>query len=96
MSVFVLVFGVWVVIFFLTALLSASAARRRNYSRSVTVAHDGHRIPQENDVTCEGQYGHDHSSGALPEKRYIVHEEPEEGYVILNGVKRRIRDCKYL
>ena len=25
--------------------------------------------------------------------RYIVHDEPEEGYVILNGVKRKLTDC---
>lgn len=26
----------------------------------------------------------------------IQHEIPEDGYVVLNGVKRRLEDCKYL
>ena len=36
---------------------------------------------------------HDHDKQS---ERYIVHDEPEQGYVILNGVKRRIEDCKDL
>ncbi|MBR3357415.1 MAG: hypothetical protein IKG46_06240 [Solobacterium sp.] len=90
MSVFFIIFGVWVFIIFLTAILSSMTARRRRVTRS----DDGHFVPPSQDLTCEGQYGHDH--GGNTEKRYIVHEDPEEGYVILNGVKRRIRDCKYL
>ena len=85
-----IIFGVWVFIIFLTAILSSMTARKRRVTRS----DDGHEVPMNQDLTCETQYGHNH--GALPEKRYIVHEDPEEGYVILNGVKRRIRDCKYL
>ena len=26
----------------------------------------------------------------------IQHEIPEAGYVVLNGIKRRLEDCKYL
>ena len=36
--------------------------------------------------------GHDHHN--IP--RYIVHTDAETGYVVLNGVKRKISDCKYL
>ncbi len=55
-----------------------------------TVASDGHSIPKSKDITCEGQYGHDHGD-RVP--RYIVHEEPTEGYCILNGKKVALKDC---
>lgn len=55
-----------------------------------TVASDGHTIPRSKDITCEGQYGHRHEG---MEERYIVHEEPTEGYCILNGKKVALRDC---
>ena len=55
-----------------------------------TVASDGHRIPPSKDVTCEGQYGHDH--GNMP-PRYVVHEEPTLGYCNLNGKIVALKDC---
>ncbi len=65
-----------------------------NQKPYATRSDDGHRIPRAQDLTCEKQYGHKHTTidGTAP--RYIVHEEPEQGYVILNGVKRRIKDLK--
>lgn len=57
-----------------------------------TISSDGHIVPKDQDLTC-GRYGHDH--GDLQE-RYIVHEDPPEGYVVLNGIKRRIEDCRNL
>lgn len=65
---------------------ASKTGRRRTYSS------DGHVIPRDQDLTCE-RYGHEH--GAL-EGRYIVHEDPPEGYVVLNGIKRRIEDCRNL
>lgn len=62
-------------------------------------ASDGHFIPKEKDISCENQYGHVHRKMDMTNvdnARYIVHEDPETGYVILNGVKRRIEDCKNL
>lgn len=47
------------------------------------------------DIRCEQLYGHDHDDESQTQ-RYIVHEEPEQGYVILNGVKRKISDCRDL
>lgn len=98
MAVFDIIFITWIVIIVLTAVVTSIAGKKRNAGRrSVRVSSDGHKIPRNMDITCEGEYGHNHSIPAdLAEKRYIVHEEPEEGYVILNGVKRNIRDCKYL
>ncbi len=55
-----------------------------------TVASDGHRIPRGKDITCEGQYGHDHGE-RVP--RFIVHEEPTEGYCNLNGKIVALKDC---
>jgi hypothetical protein len=57
------------------------------------VALDGHRIPKSKDVTCEA-YGHRHPGSDEP--RYIVHDDPELGYVLLNGRKIKLEDCKYL
>lgn len=67
---------------------------------NVTIAHDGHIIPKEKDISCENQFHHFHGptfhETNIDNSRYIVHEEPETGYVILNGVKRKISDCKDL
>lgn len=53
-------------------------------------------VPKRDDMTCNTEYGHAHDTSALEKeygKRYIVHNEPETGYVILNGVKRKLKDC---
>ncbi len=68
--------------------LSKQRGKRRSFSS------DGHVIPREQDITCETLENHHHELGSEP--RYIVHEDPPEGYVILNGVKRKISDCKNL
>ena len=72
-----------------------SSGRRIRTGSHTAVSDDGHVVPRSQDLTCETKYGHDHSSTQTP-ARYIVHEDPEQGYVILNGVKRRIKDCKNL
>ena len=46
-----------------------------------TVSSDGHVIDPKNDPTC-AKYGHVHEE---TKHRYIVHDEPVEGYVNLNG-----------
>ena len=83
----------WIVIIFIASI--ASAAKQRNAGRRI-VSSDGHEVPPSQDLTCD-RYGHSHEESS-PEfgRRYIVHEEPEDGYVILNGVKRKISECKYL
>lgn len=58
-----------------------------------TISDDGHVVPESQDLTCETRHGHHHASTG---PRYIVHEEPERGYVVLNGVKRRLTDCRNL
>lgn len=52
------------------------------------VASDGHRIDAKDDISC-ARYGHDHSREArqngFSDRPFIVHNEPAEGYINLNG-----------
>ncbi|MBR3346395.1 MAG: hypothetical protein IKG37_04890 [Solobacterium sp.] len=66
-----------------------------------TIAADGHVIPKQNDITCEGKEGHVHEPLSSSQQkdygpRYIVHDDPAEGYVVLNGVMRKISECRDL
>ncbi len=76
--------------------INTSSTKERDLNRAgtgkkrKTVSSDGHTIPKSRDITCEGQYGHRHEG---MEERYIVHEEPTEGYCILNGKKVALKDC---
>ena len=47
------------------------------------MASDGHRISENQDISCR-QYGHRHKEFDTP--RFIPHEDPEEGYIVINGV----------
>lgn len=47
------------------------------------MASDGHRVPEDQDISCR-QYGHEHEEFDAP--RFIPHEDPEGGYIVLNGV----------
>lgn len=82
----------WAFVVITAAVVSAAKSRRNAH----TISDDGHVVPPGQDLTCENQYGHQHAPVPGTERRYIVHEDPEEGYVILNGVKRKLKDCKYL
>ncbi len=87
---------VWIIIVGVWVRLASGIKKRRK-----TIAEDGHVIPPEKDITCEGKEGHFHPKlSAADQKdygpRYIVHDDPEIGYVVLNGVKRKISDCKDL
>ena len=55
-------------------------------------ASDGHILEGAQDITCR-QFGHDHPEWEEPATRYIVHDDPEEGYIILNGKKMRITEA---
>ena len=55
-------------------------------------ASDGHILNGEQDITCR-QFGHDHPEREEPSARYIVHDDPEEGFIILNGKKMRITEA---
>ncbi|MCR5675923.1 MAG: hypothetical protein K6G16_09465 [Lachnospiraceae bacterium] len=50
-------------------------------------ASDGHKIPAADDISC-ARFGHRHEipkDPAFPDAPFIVHEEPLEGYINLNG-----------
>lgn len=47
---------------------------------------DGHVLGKEQDITCR-QFGHNHPEWEEPSQRYIVHDDLEDGYIILNGKK---------
>ena len=52
------------------------------------IASDGHKISAEDDISC-ARFGHDHShdekQAIFPDKQFIVHNEPQQGYINLNG-----------
>ena len=55
-------------------------------SKRAARSSDGHWLRGEQDITCR-QFGHNHPRSVEPQSRYIVHEEPTEGYIVLNGKK---------
>lgn len=84
-------------IVFLVTLLAVSSVIGKNRKR--TRSSDGHFVPADQDLTCGTKDGHTHSQeGNVAEygSRYIVHNDPETGYVILNGIKRKLTDCRNL
>jgi hypothetical protein len=88
---------IWIAIVVVFASVITTALKKKR----TTIAADGHVIPPEKDITCEGKENHQHPKlSAMDQKdygpRYIVHDDPETGYVILNGIKRKITDCKDL
>ncbi len=87
-------FILWIVIiltFFSVIMASTKVKIPSRFTGAVS--DDGHVVSRDNDLTCETVYGHQHEHA---EPRYIVHEDPDEGFVILNGVKRSLEECKYL
>ena len=99
-SAFIFLLPLIIFIFFsvLGTLLSftAKAGRKKNRRRRRTISDDGHYVPASEDLTCETAAGHRHESSSEYGQRYIVHNEPEDGYVVLNGVMRKIEECKNL
>jgi hypothetical protein len=41
-----------------------------------------------------GEYGSNHAD--IVDDHVVSHPQPEIGYVVLNGVKRKLEDCKWL
>ena len=74
-----------------TASKNTSAGRNaRRAAGNTPMASDGHRVPKDQDISCR-RYGHNHSEFNTP--RFIPHEDPEEGYIILNGVKMKLTEA---
>ena len=47
---------------------------------------DGHTLRKDQDITCR-RFGHRHSELEEPAVRFIVHDDIEDGFIILNGKK---------
>ena len=82
------------IVFFITiiSLISSAQKKRKRLMRSS----DGHFVKPEENLTCEANDNHRHPKSNEFGERYIVHNEPSLGYVTLNGVLRKIEDCKDL
>lgn len=67
-----------------------TAARRPLSTGRGPLASDGHRMSGEEDVSCR-RFGHRHEEFDTP--RYIPHDDPEDGFIVLNGVKMRLSEA---
>ena len=96
-------FVIWIVFMIFMTIVSIRSAQKKNTGvrpRRRTVSSDGHEVPPGEDLTVDTGASHysrykekaDEEFG----RRYIVHNEPTQGYVILNGVMRSLDECKDL
>ena len=75
-------------ILIIVAVIKIAAKKGKLRVPKLKVSSDGH---------CDTNDGHHHADQSAEfGRRYIVHNEPNEGYVVLNGVQRKLEDCKNL
>ena len=91
----VVVIPVFFYIVFVIAIISLTSASKKKKNRLMKSS-DGHFVSPEENFTCEAKDNHHHPKSTEFGERYIVHNEPSLGYVTLNGVLRKIEDCKDL
>ena len=84
------------IVFYLIFIIAMIKIAKKNKQRSRIMSDDGHFVPHEEDLTCETKQGHRHQSSNEFGARYIVHNEPPSGHIVLNGTVRKIEDCKDL
>ncbi|MBR2809931.1 MAG: hypothetical protein IKD69_00985 [Solobacterium sp.] len=78
-------------------VLISSIARISSQNWSVSRGQRGYTkdfIPQDADMDHPASHASDNLNGVRG--GVIRHDDPEPGYVVLNGRKRRISDCKNL
>lgn len=73
-----------------TSRIPASKRRNVGSSGKSPMASDGHRVPKDQDISCR-RYGHKHEEFDTP--RFIPHDDLEEGYIILNGVRMKLTEA---
>lgn len=86
---FIIVFIIWIAVVSFIGYMSLNTIRRAHPSQIGSfkeVSHEWH--------ATEGEIGDEHVDRIGREP--IKHEAPELGYVILNGRKHRIEDCRNL
>ena len=95
-------FVVWIIAVIVMTIASIRSAQKKTAGNRPrrTVSSDGHVVPPSEDLTVDTGASHysRHKEHAEEEfgRRYIVHNEPVQGYVILNGVMRSLEECKDL
>lgn len=96
-TMFFFIIFVVVITIILVALAGAKPQSRPNQQ---TTYHSNRQAPSpivENTHQWhepKGQYGSNHKD--MVDNHVVNHEQPELGYVILNGIKRKLKDCKDL
>jgi hypothetical protein len=89
MSMAIYIFVIFIIFFTLIVVSSAvSSAQKKSGPRSPIIekSHDWH--------SPKGEYGENHED--IVDDHIIPHAQPEIGYVVLNGIKRKLEDCKWL
>ncbi|SEF80756.1 hypothetical protein [Lachnospira multipara] len=51
-------------------------------------------INKSEDYTCETRYNHTHRPEYSMPNRYVVHEQPIQGYIVLNGKRYSKKELK--
>ena len=92
LSIAIPVFFYIVFFFAIFSVIMSSLKKKSKMMKSS----DGHYVRPEENLTCEANDNHHHPKTTEFGERYIVHNEPSLGYVTLNGVLRKIEDCKDL
>ncbi|NCB33159.1 MAG: hypothetical protein EOM64_04660 [Erysipelotrichia bacterium] len=94
---FAVVFVIAVALIITAATVAAVASQKKSRG---PISSDGHIVTPGQDLTCD-RFGHQHPGNTAKDtadygRQYIVHNDPEDGYVILNGIMRKITDCRNL
>ncbi|WP_027431256.1 hypothetical protein [Lachnospira multipara] len=55
---------------------------------------NGQKIDKSFDYTCETRYDHTHRPEYSMPNRYVVHEQPTTGYIVLNGKRYSKKELK--
>ena len=79
-------FLIYIVVFIVALSFISAAKKNVRTINSVTTENLDEEITQPHI---------DKINSNLPSNAY-KHDSPEAGYVILNGIKRKLEDCKYL
>ena len=76
---------IWVFVIFVLRLAEKNG-RAANKNAGRGLSKENRSWHTEKDITCR-QFGHNHPEWEEPTTRYIVHDDIEDGFIILNGKK---------
>lgn len=73
----------------------SSAAMNNSASQNFNnFSSNGQKIDKSFDYTCETRYDHTHRPEYSMPNRYVVHEQPITGYIVLNGKRYSKKELK--